>query len=286
LEGVVDAATQNSIEPAKQVFERDGFVMLRNVLTPEDLTGLHADIDELLEEKGNPDALSSFGAALAYPNVMRLAEHARVLPLVVNLLGFNLQLHLSSLNVKKPVEQANGDRFQGGKFDAGKASGGIDWHRDGPSPQFPYVHDYSVKVCFIVSDLSEPGRGNTKVVPGSHRDPAFRPRHGDASRPLAGEVEICGAPGDVMIFAQNLWHSATFNHSPIERRLAFIGYSACWMRPVDYATVPAALLEGASPNLRQLLGDIGPTTFHHYMGADMPLQSLWLGEEPVSCYAN
>ena len=278
--------TPELIEQTKRTFERDGFVMLRGVLSADEIAALHSDIDALLAEKGQPDALSSFGAALTFPNVLRLAEHESVLPVVVNLLGYNLQLHLSSLNVKKPMQQAVGAHFQGGRIDSGKTSGGIDWHRDGPSPQFPYVHDYSVKVCFILSDLSEPGRGNTKVIPGSHRDPAFRPPSGDASQPLPGEVQICGAPGDVMIFAQNLWHSATFNLSPIERRLAFIGYSACWMRPVDYATIPEAMLEAASPVMRQLLGDVGPSTFHHYMAGEMPLKALWLGDEPVSCYAH
>jgi hypothetical protein len=278
-------AMQPSIEQTKRTFERDGFVMLRDVLSGEDIDGLNADIDSLLEEKGYPDALSSFGAALAYPNVLKLAEHERVLPVVVNLLGYNLQLHLSSLNVKRPLAQAAGTRFQGGKIQAGKNSGSIDWHRDGPSPQFPYVQDFSVKVCFILSDLSEPDRGNTKVFPGSHRDPAFRPPVGDASQPLPREVQICGAPGDVLIFTQNLWHSATFNLSPIERRLAFIGYSACWMRPVDYQSVPEALLEGASPNLRQLLGYVGPTSYHHYMPDELPLKAFWQGADPVSCYA-
>lgn len=276
---------RETIEQLKSAFARDGFVMLRDILSREDIAALHADIDSLMEDKGHPSALSAFGAAMTYPNVLKLVEHARVLPVVVNLLGYNLQLHLSSLNVKRPVEQVDGSSFRGGKIRLGANSSSINWHRDGPSPQFPYVQDLSVKVCFILSDLTEPDRGNTKVLPGSHRDRAFRPPHGDASRSLPGEVQICGAPGDVMIFTQNLWHSASYNLSSIERRLAFVGYSACWMRPVDYETAPETLLDGASQNLRQLLGDVGPTSVHHYMPENMPLKDLWLGEDPVSCYA-
>jgi ectoine hydroxylase-related dioxygenase (phytanoyl-CoA dioxygenase family) len=277
---------REAIDQLKSAFARDGFVILRNILRSEDIAALHADIDSLMAEKGHPSALSSFGAAMTYPNVLKLVEHDQVLPVVVNLLGYNLQLHLSSLSVKRPVEQAEGSPFEGGKIQIGNNAGSLNWHRDGPSPQFPFVQDVSVKVCFILSDLTEPDRGNTKVLPGSHRDRTFRPPHGDASRPLPGEVQICGAPGDVMIFAQNLWHGAGYNLSTVERRLAFIGYSACWMRPVDYQTAPALLLDGASPNLRQLLGDVGPTSFHHYMPENMPLKDLWLGEEPVNCYAH
>ena len=277
--------SQETIEQLKSVFARDGFVMLRNVLAGEEITALHADIDTLLEEKGHPIALSSFGAAMRFPSVLKLAEHERVLPVVVNLLGYNLQLHLSSLNVKRPVGQVDGASYKGGKITSGANASSIDWHRDGPSPQFPFVHDFSIKVCFILSDLTEPDRGNTKVLPGSHRDSAYRPTHGEAHLPVPGEVQICGAPGDVMIFTQNLWHSASYNLSQIERRLAFVGYSACWLRPVDYETVPTHLMERASPYLRQLLGDVGPTSFHHYMPENLPLKALWQGEEAVSAYA-
>jgi ectoine hydroxylase-related dioxygenase (phytanoyl-CoA dioxygenase family) len=140
-------------------------------------------------------------------------------------------------------------------------------------------------VCFILSDLTQPDRGNTKVIPGSHRDPDYRPPHGDTDLPLPEEVQICGAPGDVMIFTQNLWHGATYNLSQIERRLAFVAYSACWMRPTDYERAPEALLKTASPHLRQLLGDVGPAPYHHYMPENLPLKDLWLGEEPVDAYA-
>jgi ectoine hydroxylase-related dioxygenase (phytanoyl-CoA dioxygenase family) len=237
-----------------------------------------------MADKGQPEALSQFGAAFDYPGVLRLAEHPRVLPLAVNLLGYNLQLHLSSLNVKRPIARGQGSAYDGGQV-RGANNASINWHRDGPSPQFPRVGDHSIKFCFILSDLTQPGRGNTKVIPGSHRDPAYRPPHADAGEPVPGEVQICGAPGDVMVFSQNLWHAATFNRSAIERRLAFVGYSACWMRPVDYSVAPAHLLEAASPHLRQLLGNVGPASYNHYMDADLPLKALWLGEDAVDCYA-
>ena len=272
------------MDKLKADFARDGYVMLRGVLSRTEIAALHADIDQLMAERGQPSAIVAPGAALTYPSVLKLVEHEKILPVVVNLLGYNIQLHLSMLNIKRPLEAAEGGAYDGGKVGAVK-NNAINWHRDGPSPQFLRVPDFSVKVCFILSDLTEPDRGNTKVIPGSHRDPDYQPPRPAADVPLPEEVQICGAPGDAMVFSQNLWHGATYNLSQIERRLAFVAYSACWMRPADYSVAPPELLATASPHLRQLLGDVGGQPYHHYMDGNLPLKDLWMGAEPTSAYA-
>lgn len=269
----------------KADFARDGFVILRNVLAPESIAALNADMDRIMADEGQPNAHTVFNAAMQFPSVMKLLENETILPIVVNLLGFNLQLHVSTLSIKRPLEKVDDTTFRGGKIPTGATSASLNWHRDGPSPQFPHVQDFSVKVCYILSDLTVPDRGNTKVIPGSHRAPDYRPAQGDSNVPLPDEFQICGAPGDAFIFTQNLWHGASFNLSDVERRLAFIGYGACWTRPIDYKTVPPEIMEGASPMLRQLLGDVGPASFNHYMPESMPLKELWQGAEPVSSYA-
>lgn len=273
------------MDRVKADFARDGFVIVRNALTPEAVRALNADMDQVMADEGQPNATTVFNAAMKFPNVMKLLENDKILPIVVNQLGYNLQLHVSTLSIKRPLEKVGGTQFRGGKIPAGNSSASLNWHRDGPSPQFPNVQDFSVKVCYILSDLTQPDRGNTKVIPGSHRQPDYRPLQGDSNVPLPDEMQICGAPGDAFIFTQNLWHGASFNMSDVERRLAFIGYGACWSRPLDYESVPPELMEDASPILRQLLGEVGPATFNHYMPDSMPLKALWQGEEPVSSYA-
>ncbi|MOA43144.1 hypothetical protein D3C78_1652670 [compost metagenome] len=91
-------------------------------------------------------------------------------------------------------------------------------------------------------------------------------------------MQICGSPGDVFIFAQNLWHAGSPNASDYTRRQLFLGYSPIWMRPIDYDKASDTLLQGATPVRRQLLGQISENPFHHYVPAKemLPLASLLL----------
>ena len=137
----------------------------------------------------------------------------------------------------------------------------------------------------MLSDLSEPDRGNTKVVPGSHLRPDFAPESGEPDQPVPGEIQVLASPGDAYAFTQNLWHAAPTNASAIERRVVFIGYSACWARPLDYDNPPDHALSGSSPIMRQLLGQVGPSTLHYFMPDSMPLSQYWRGGDVVHSYA-
>ena len=52
-----------------------------------------------------------------------------------------------------------------------------------------------------------------------------------------------------------MWHAVGPNHSTRVRESLFFGYGYRWLRPMDYVTMPAELLERCDPIRRQLLGD-------------------------------
>ncbi|NBD24740.1 phytanoyl-CoA dioxygenase family protein [Paenibacillus glycinis] len=257
-------------------FQRDGYLILRDVLTEERVARLNLAVDELLA--GEPEALSYnwYNSVERHPEIAGLIDEPALLPLMVNLLGYNIQLHISHLTVRKP----NPDDLRTA------SQSFINWHQDGPHPQFPRIHGlastYYVKACYILSDMSEPDRGNTKIIPGSHLKADFTPVQTSVDVPVEGELQVCGKPGDVFIFPQNLWHAGAPNRSGFTRRQLFVGYSPIWMRPIDYHRASERMLEGASPIRRQLLGDISGNCFHYYVPADamVPLKSLWLGAGP------
>jgi ectoine hydroxylase-related dioxygenase (phytanoyl-CoA dioxygenase family) len=275
------------IDQACAELRDNGIVVLRDVLDSDRVGVLNALIDGILESESQRTT-NMFQAAFNYAEILSLVEEGRILSLIVDLLGYNLQLQSSVLSVKPPVPaREEGGMHYGGKKlpPSGAVAESLNWHRDGPSPRFPHIETFSAKVAFVLSDLTEPDRGNTKVIPGSHLHPDLRPDHADSNSPVEGEMQILAAPGDAYIFSQNMWHAAAVNRSSIERRLIIIGYGACWTRPLDYDTVPAHLLEGASPILRQLLGEVGPTPMHHYIPDFMPLEKYWRGGEVVHSYA-
>jgi ectoine hydroxylase-related dioxygenase (phytanoyl-CoA dioxygenase family) len=250
-------------------FHEQGYLVIPDILSQEQVSRLNAAIDEIV--LAEPEALSHniYNSVERHAEIAALIDQPAILPLIVNLLGHNIQLHISHLTIRQP----NPSEAQTATHSF------IDWHQDGPHPQFPVINGltatYYIKVCYILSDMSEPDRGNTKVIPGSHKQP-YNPNHKDVRQQLDGEVQVCGKPGDVFVFAQNLWHAGSPNRSAFTRRQLFLGYSPIWMRPIDYHSASVSLLKDADPIRRQLLGQISDNKFNYYVPEDsmVPLKSM------------
>ncbi|TMV51277.1 phytanoyl-CoA dioxygenase family protein [Paenibacillus mesophilus] len=254
-------------------FHEQGYLLLPDVLPREKVDRLNAAIDGIVAEEPESLAYNIYNSVERHDEIASLIDEPTLLPLVVNLLGYNIQLHISHLTIRKP--NPNDEQTTTSSF--------INWHQDGPHPQFPSISGitslYYLKTCYILSDMSEPDRGNTKVVPGSHNRP-FRPDHHNVREALQDEVQICGKPGDVFVFGQNLWHAGSVNRSGHTRRQLFLGYSPIWMRPIDYRTASDRLLQSSGPIRKQLLGVIDPNPFKYYVPAEsmLPLKQYDRGK--------
>ncbi|MFC5650170.1 phytanoyl-CoA dioxygenase family protein [Paenibacillus solisilvae] len=265
--------TPLSIMELVKQFNEQGYLILRDVLSQARISCLNAAIDEVIADEPETLAYNIYNSVERHSEIASLIDEPAILPLIVNLLGHNIQLHISHLTIRHPNPS-----------DAQTATHSfIDWHQDGPHPQFPVIAGltatYYIKVCYILSDMSEPNRGNTKIIPGSHKQP-YNPNHKDVRQQVEGELQICGKPGDVFIFAQNLWHAGSPNHSDFTRRQLFLGYSPIWMRPIDYHAASENLLKDADPIRRQLLGQISDNKFKYYVPEDsmVPLKSMLISK--------
>ncbi|MDR6881849.1 phytanoyl-CoA dioxygenase family protein [Bacillus sp. 3255] len=273
--------TQQTLDIAAltKQFHEDGYLILRNVLSQEKVDRLNAAIDRIVAEEPETLAYNIYNSVERDDEIASLIDEPTLLPLMVNLLGYNIQLHISHLTIRKP--NPNDVKTESQSF--------INWHQDGPHPQFPkqngITSTYYIKTCYILSDMSEPDRGNTKVIPGSHNKP-FQPESQDVRGKVDGEVQVCGKPGDVFIFPQNLWHAGAPNHSDFTRRQLFLGYSPIWMRPIDYRTASDRLLATASPYRKQLLGVIDDNPFKYYVPQEsmVPLKEFYIHDAGQSVY--
>lgn len=262
-----------------QQFNEDGYLILPGILSEDKVNRLNAAIDRIVAEEPASLAYNIYNSVERDDEIAALIDEPSLLPLMVNLLGFNIQLHISHLTIRKP--NPNDVKTESHSF--------INWHQDGPHPQFPQQNGitstYYIKTCYILSDMSQPDRGNTKVIPGSHNKP-FHPGSQDVNGLVAGEVQVCGKPGDVFIFPQNLWHAGAPNRSEFTRRQLFLGYSPIWMRPIDYRNASDRLLENASPMRKQLLGVIDQDPFKYYVPQEsmVPLKELYVQDAGKSVY--
>ena len=105
------------------------------------------------------------------------------------------------------------------------------WHRDGgferffkerPTPRM------TAKFVYYLSDMSEPGRGNTWIVPGSHKrgdvtvDVPEVGNIGASEGQPDGAIPVCCPPNSCLLFDRRLLHCGTPNYSTEHERLLFI----------------------------------------------------------------
>ncbi|MBP1966218.1 phytanoyl-CoA dioxygenase family protein [Paenibacillus aceris] len=271
--------TKLDIPALIQQFNENGYLILPGVLSEDKVNRLNAAIDRIVSEEPESLAYNIYNSIERDDEIASLIDEPTLLPLMVNLLGYNIQLHISHLTIRKP--NPNDVKTESHSF--------INWHQDGPHPQFPkqngITSTYYIKTCYILSDMTQPDRGNTKIIPGSHNK-VFHPESQDVQGQVAGEVQVCGKPGDVFIFPQNLWHAGAPNRSEFTRRQLFLGYSPIWLRPIDYRTASDRLLENASPYRNQLLGVIDENPFKYYVPSEsmVPLKELYNQDAGNSVY--
>ncbi len=235
-------------------FERDGYLILRGVLSPKDIAHFTAVVDRMdAAERARcelgPYATVEIRNAVARPGgdaLLPLLDWPATFGVMADILGWNIQLTTSHVFVRTPNPNAPED------FKA------IGWHADGPHPSFPTVGDVSprlyAKVGFFLTDLSHPDKGNLRVVPGSHKR-AAKPPIDPATGEPEGALQILCQPGDAVFFEQRTWHAVGPNLSREARKNIYIGYCYRWMKAIDFVTQPEALLAKANPVQRQLLGD-------------------------------
>lgn len=257
----------------RAAFERDGFLVVPDALPLPMVEQLTCAVDRLYEAGLQESGLSKTNAwnlrncVVHDPMFRKLLDWPATFPLVVDLLNWNLHLITSHLIVRAPSPPEADVAW--------KAEG---WHRDGGTSstemQEPHPRLF-IKIAYWLTDLSEPGRGNIRFVPGSQRMMG-RPAQAEGAPDPYGAVEICAKPGDAVLFEQRTYHAVGPNKSNITRKSLFFGYGYRWIHPMDFKTTPSDILEQCNPIQRQLLGDT-KTILGNYIpqDEDVPLRAWW-----------
>jgi len=253
----VDRKVPAMTDAQRMQFERDGYLLVRGALDESEVAAYAAALDRVYAaqqaegriKRGGPMHLLS--AVTNCREAIALTDHPATFPLVWSVLGWNVHIYHSHLDVNPPILAHASYRFE--------------WHQDGgrqnreldgePRPRM------SVKLGYWLSDLSEPGRGNLKIVPGSHRwNWIDGPPRRDIEWPEPEDaVELCAQPGDAVFFDRRLWHARSNNYSDITRKAIFIAYAPRWMviRDAIEDLHADTAFECLSPVRKQLLGAVG-----------------------------
>lgn len=260
----------------RQHFEEKGYLHVSGVLNDAQIRDLEAAVDRIWEEEKSKGLASDKN--LFFPNCVGreqvfidLIDHPRILPLVWDILSWNINLYHSHLGVTPQEEPEAAEIKEPLHFhqDSGRVNSEMEFH---PRPRL------SLKVAYWLSDVSRPGRGNFYIVPGSHLDDDL---HRPEDRNPKGAIAVLARAGDAVLFDRRLWHARSANHSPVVRKVLFYGYGYRWIRTKDDMTIRPELFEACDPIRRQLLGDgTNANGFFSPKDEDVPLK-VWLEEHQV-----
>ena len=268
----------------RREFDDDGYTVIEDFFSAEELARLLGAVDEVAAQYR-----AETGASADEPFQCRnllsrhdafldLVDHPRMLPLVVDAMGTDIQIRTSHLDYRPPypeglrvgaVGMSDGEDANFATGDRSKAPGragfnNVSWHPDlapqlllpqkgGPAEGFlPFME---CKAFYPLFDMTASGCGNLWLAKGSHR----RPKDDLAARTAAGQqpeeaVELRLPAGAAVLWRTAVWHCVGPQTSDQIRKILHIGYHHRWLRPTDYLEQAPELLARCSPVRRQLLG--------------------------------
>jgi ectoine hydroxylase-related dioxygenase (phytanoyl-CoA dioxygenase family) len=254
-----------------ETFHRDGFLVIPNVLTPEQCECLRADLDQVFDkiehkQEHHPDRKfvkrmfehSKYNLNLfVLEPIVTFAEH-----LIGGANGLDYAMHdgIPNANV---VHVIHNNSFTIPPDSDGLAQN--KWHQD----DTPHVLSLDGKpltnirlnvlaftVNYYLTDVLLPENGPTQVIPGSHLFGKFC--DGDLSG-YDDRIHSClGAKGTAVCFNNQVWHRGSKNTSTITRYITQLTYAKRLVghkyAPFMNYQMPSHCYEGADQRLQQLLG--------------------------------
>ena len=263
--------TQLSDEQRQQ-FRDEGYLIVRNALD-EDMIGRLIEAGDRViasEERLNRYKIHD-GIYDGYRNCITMDDafiplltNEVALPLVIQLLGSNLQLSTSHLIYRHPDPT--------GTPDSARKPG---WHRDNGRTQMDLGQDnfprIGLKCAFYLTDLSQPQSGVTLLSPGSNQL-TERIEIPEGQTDPANAIEPLLNPGDCVIFEYRTWHAGAPNFTDITRKAIMIGYAYRWLKPMDYVKQQVDFLEKLSDFEKYLVGEeVDETLEFQPSGGENPL---------------
>ena len=201
-------------------FNREGYIVIENALTQEEIDRYVSAIDECLAVDPNYEEGKFFwpgNIVEKHPVFTDLIDHPHHVGYPYDIYGEQLKLYSSEYFIRPFSTDRNA------------------WHPDGArvvpysvfSPKLPM----RTKIGYWLTDLPHPKMGNLVVMPRSHHDQYFKEYTKHTSLP--GEKVLCFPKGTMTIVHCGLWHRVNPNKTDVVRKNIFLAYSPSWVSEAD-----------------------------------------------------
>jgi ectoine hydroxylase-related dioxygenase (phytanoyl-CoA dioxygenase family) len=238
-------------------YQRDGYVVVPGLLTPAEterlrgvtdglVAGAPGDVNETpvfdfdTDETGARTIQRIKKPHRADPFYMDLARHPKVLAVLEALIGPDIRLSHSKINMKGP-----------------RGGAALEWHQDWAFA--PHTH-MGTCVASVMIDGARAENGAMQVVPGSHKGPLLEHHDdegyfigaigGNCEAGLDRAVSITGPAGTVAFHHPLTIHGSGINRSGDARRILFLEYAAADAYPlfyaVDWAEYQGRMVQGSA----------------------------------------
>lgn len=225
----------------RQPFHENGFAILHDGIPSDRLAALRAVTDRVLEQAPHdpvqsalldwePELDANGGRRVQRirrpqdidPFYWELARADFILDAVESVIGPNIRLHHSKINIKAPA--------------VGSA---LEWHQDWAFIPHTYPGMAIVAICL---DTCAEVNGPIRFLPGSHRGPLHNHHSDDlffgaidpAELAIDTAVHAVGEAGMMSIHHPFTVHGSGFNHGVHDRRILFFEYAAADAWPLFY----------------------------------------------------
>ena len=218
--------------------DRDGYVILEGLLSPEECEEIRRAVTPLLAQPGR-NSFEGHRTQRVYSVLNktracdRLVDHPRILALLDRLFLPNYLLSMLQVININPGEKAQllhpDDAFY-----------------PVPRPRSPL----GAATIWAIDEFTE-DNGATVVLPGSHR-------WDDARRPTEDDIREAAVmpPGSCVFFIGTLWHGGGANRSGRDRLAVTAQYCEPWLRPQEAFTLSTTreTAREVSEDIRRMLG--------------------------------
>lgn len=250
----VEILAPSETDQAATIFHRDGFVCVKDVLTPGQLRSAQAGAERVIREQTDADAERkgnrghhrySFGYQQQHPEWTMLIDLPPLLPIIEKIWG-SPAFHCTG---------AGGDySLPGAEVQALHSD--IGEFFDDPLKQVTFrdVPAPFIVVNFTMVDFTEEN-GAIRFIPGTQRSRAAIPSLADEPRWMKDSI-LCAPAGTAIVRDVRCWHGGTANTSGMIRPMTSVGYYAPWFfRPYNLdpcQPLPRPRLDLLSPRGKEL----------------------------------